>query len=135
MQGLRAAGFARNPVPAGRTDAGVHARMQVLVMRLVEQVKEVDVAARLNEKLPPDVGIALSRPAPPRFHPQWKARAKEYRYRLALKEWRVDFRAEGRALTVEAIATGYGPRDLATSTDPRVAVHRAFVARFGDGGC
>jgi tRNA (adenine37-N6)-methyltransferase len=56
-------------------------------------------------------------------------------YRLALKEWRVDFRVEGRAVTVDAIATGYRVRDLATSTDPRVAVHRAFVARFGDGRC
>jgi hypothetical protein len=34
-------------------------------------------------------------------------------------------------VTVDAIATGYRPRDLAASDDPKVAVHRAFVERFG----
>lgn len=117
MQGLRAAGFSRNPVPAGRTDAGVHARMQVLVMRVVEPVAPEDVAARLNAVLPEDVGICLSRPAPPRFHPQWKAAAKEYRYRLALKDlpvwapyaWRVE--VDPKAV-LEVLRGAVGTRDF-----------------------
>jgi len=49
-----------------------------------------------------------------------------------VKEWRVDFRVDGRAVTVDAIATGYRARDLAASPgDPTLAVHCAFVARFG----
>src|SRR5438552_1997826 len=95
---LRSAGFSRNPVPAGRTDLGVHARMQVLGMRVVEDVAPQDVAARLNAQLPKDVGIAASRAAPRKFHPQWQSEAKEYRYRLLLSDdarwapfaWRID---------------------------------------------
>jgi tRNA pseudouridine38-40 synthase len=95
---LRAAGFSRNPVPAGRTDLGVHARMQVLGMRLVEDATPDDLARRLNAQLPPSVGIALARYAPKKFHPQWQSRGKEYRYRLLLKDderwapyaWRID---------------------------------------------
>src|SRR5688572_6233230 len=102
MAALREAGFSRNPVPSGRTDLGVHARMQVLGMRVVEDVAPEDVAERLNAVLPPSVGIALSRPAPRKFHPQWQAQAKEYRYRLLLKDdpawapyaWRVDVGAD-----------------------------------------
>jgi tRNA pseudouridine38-40 synthase len=117
MQGLRDAGFSRNPVPAGRTDAGVHARMQVLVMRVVEPVAAEDVAARLNQKLPSDVGICLSKAAPPRFHPQWKASAKEYRYRLALKDvppwdpyaWRIDV---DPGAVLEVLRTAVGTRDF-----------------------
>lgn len=117
MQSLRAAGFERNPVPAGRTDAGVHARMQVLVMRVVEPVAPEDVAARLDAALPDDVGVCLSRPAPPRFHPQWKAAAKEYRYRLALADapawapyaWRVD--VDPRAV-LQVLGEAVGTRDF-----------------------
>jgi tRNA pseudouridine38-40 synthase len=117
MTGLRAAHFSRNPVPAGRTDAGVHARMQVLVMRVPEPVAAEDVAQRLDEVLPDDVGICLSRPAPPRFHPQWKAEAKEYRYRLALRDdaawasfsWRVDVEP---AAVLEVLRGAVGTRDF-----------------------
>jgi tRNA pseudouridine38-40 synthase len=117
MEGLRAAGLSRNPVPAGRTDAGVHARMQVLVMRVVEEIAAEDVAAVLTAKLPKDVGICLSRPARPRFHPQWKASAKEYRYRLALKDlaqwapyaWRVDVDPEA---VLEALQEAVGTKDF-----------------------
>jgi hypothetical protein len=51
-------------------------------------------------------------------------------YRLAIKDWRIDFRVDGRAVTVDAIVTGYRPRELANDDDPKLAAHRAFVARF-----
>ena len=110
---LRSAGFSRNPVPCGRTDLGVHARMQVLGMRLTEDVAPEDVAARLNAVLPADVGIALSREAPKKFHPQWQAKSKEYRYRLLLEDdgrwapfaWRADVEPE-RVLEVLQLAVG-----------------------------
>ncbi len=96
--GLRAAGFSRNPINAGRTDLGVHARMQVLSMRVVEGVPATEVAERLNAQLPEGVGIACSRPAATGFNAQWSATGKEYRYRLALEDrpgwgpfaWRVE---------------------------------------------
>jgi tRNA (adenine37-N6)-methyltransferase len=48
--------------------------------------------------------------------------------RLALKEWRVDFVAEGRRIVVTSVGTGYRPKQLATDAAPEV--HRAFSARF-----
>jgi tRNA-Thr(GGU) m(6)t(6)A37 methyltransferase TsaA len=48
--------------------------------------------------------------------------------RLALKEWRVDFATEGRALVVTSVRTGYRAKQLATDAVPEV--HRAFSARF-----
>jgi tRNA-Thr(GGU) m(6)t(6)A37 methyltransferase TsaA len=51
---------------------------------------------------------------------------------LAVKDWRVHFRDEGRAIVVERLATGWRARDLALGGDPAHALHRAFVARFGE---
>jgi tRNA-Thr(GGU) m(6)t(6)A37 methyltransferase TsaA len=48
--------------------------------------------------------------------------------RLAFKEWRVRFHAEGRSVVVERIVTGYRPREIATGAAP--AIHAAFVTRF-----
>lgn len=98
VDALRKAGFSRNPVAAGRTDLGVHARMQVLSLRVVEQVAPEEVAQRLNAVLPNTIGIACSREAAAKFHPQWKSAGKEYRYRLLLNDdterapfaWRID---------------------------------------------
>jgi tRNA pseudouridine38-40 synthase len=72
--------------------------MQVLSMRLVEKVGLDDVQRMVNEMLPEGVGIAMVRPAMPKFDATWKVEGKEYRYRLALKDvpgwekysWRVD---------------------------------------------
>jgi tRNA-Thr(GGU) m(6)t(6)A37 methyltransferase TsaA len=50
--------------------------------------------------------------------------------RLALKEWRVDFVAEGRRIVVTSVCTGYRAKQLAT--DAVSEVHRAFAARFPD---
>jgi tRNA-Thr(GGU) m(6)t(6)A37 methyltransferase TsaA len=47
---------------------------------------------------------------------------------LALKEWRVDFGAEGRRIVVTSVRTGYRAKQLATDAAPEV--HRAFFARF-----
>ena len=99
---LRAAGFDRNPVASGRTDLGVHARMQVLSLRVVEGVEAAQVASRLNAGLPSTVGIALGKEARPKFQAAWLATGKTYRYRLLLGNderwagaaWRVDVRPE-----------------------------------------
>jgi tRNA (adenine37-N6)-methyltransferase len=50
---------------------------------------------------------------------------------LAVKEWRARFSLVERTMTVHAIFSGYRPRELARGTDPKLGVHRAFVARFG----
>jgi tRNA-Thr(GGU) m(6)t(6)A37 methyltransferase TsaA len=56
--------------------------------------------------------------------------------RLAIKEWRVDFRVEGKAgaaspvqrIVVTGIASGYREKQLAS--DPALALHRDFLGRF-----
>jgi tRNA-Thr(GGU) m(6)t(6)A37 methyltransferase TsaA len=53
---------------------------------------------------------------------------------LAVKEWRVRFRANEGAeggVVVTAIHTGYRPRELALGDAPALDVPRAFVAAFG----
>jgi tRNA-Thr(GGU) m(6)t(6)A37 methyltransferase TsaA len=49
-------------------------------------------------------------------------------FRLAFKEWRVDFGVEGKSILVTALATGYRPKEIATDTS--LAVHRAFTVKF-----
>lgn len=116
-QALRSAGLSRNPVPSGRTDLGVHARMQVLSLRVVEGVSPEEVAPLVSAALPRSVGIALSRLAPPRFNAAWCASGKEYRYRLLLEDdarwapnaWRADVKVERLA---ELLAAAVGTRDF-----------------------
>ncbi len=56
-------------------------------------------------------------------------------FRLAVKSWRFDFVRDGeRHVTVTAIRSGYRPAQLFTTQadePPDLALHRAFVARFG----
>jgi tRNA pseudouridine38-40 synthase len=82
MRAFAAAGLARNPVVAGRTDKGVSARMQVLSARLERDVTPANAMERLAPHLPDDLGIVMVRPAPQGFHAAWSATSKEYRYRL-----------------------------------------------------
>lgn len=48
--------------------------------------------------------------------------------RLALKEWRVDFVAEGRRIVVSSVCSGYRAEQLATNAVP--GIHRRFSERF-----
>ena len=64
----------------------------------------------------------------PQPHAYRRIRPHGAGYRLALKEWRIDFAVDGRAITVRSVATGYRPRQLAT--DAALAIHRDFVAAF-----
>lgn len=139
---LRQAGFSRTPVAASRTDLGVHARMQVLSMRVVEDVELHDVAARLNAVLPPSVGVVMSRPVfHTSFHAAWSATGKTYRYRLALADdaawapwsWRTDVDAAGLR---EVLALVVGTHDFAAFHDASSArkprtIHRADVRQLG----
>src|SRR6476659_1009037 len=66
---------------AGRTDAGVHARGQVV--SLVADAAPGALVYGTNERLPEDVRVLAAAPAPPGFHARKHASAKEYRYRLS----------------------------------------------------
>jgi tRNA-Thr(GGU) m(6)t(6)A37 methyltransferase TsaA len=65
----------------------------------------------------------------PQPHAYRRIRRQGAGYRLALKEWRVDFTVDGQTITVRAIATGYRSSQLATDAAP--SLHREFLAAFG----
>ena len=50
---------------------------------------------------------------------------------IAVKDWRARFTAAERTITVIDFQTGHRARVLATSADPTLDAHRAFVAQFG----
>lgn len=68
---------------AARTDLGVSARMQVVLVKTAEPCDTASLKERMNEALAPHAGVAMIRPAHQTFQPQWHCSGKEYRYRLA----------------------------------------------------
>lgn len=72
---------------ASRTDAGVHARGQVLVLRVEESLPLETVQAALSSEWPSDLRIEAIEEAPPRFHPRWSATGKRYEYDLRRHQW------------------------------------------------
>ncbi len=82
---LAAAGVPASVMPSGRTDRGVHARMQVVSVRLPPGDSAEALAARLGPHLPEGLGLCAVRRPARAFHAQWSACGKEYRYRLQLE--------------------------------------------------
>ena len=65
---------------AGRTDAGVHARRQVIGFTYTGRLAEAELGRALDAILPRDVAVAGIRRAPAGFNPRYAARYREYRY-------------------------------------------------------
>ena len=67
---------------AGRTDAGVHARGQVVSFEPAGEVDVVRLQRAVNSMLAPEVVVADVRFAPSGFDARRSATAREYRYRI-----------------------------------------------------
>jgi tRNA pseudouridine38-40 synthase len=67
---------------AGRTDAGVHARGQVVSFRVADIVDVGRLQPTLNALLAPEVVVTKACGAPDGFHARHSATAREYRYRI-----------------------------------------------------
>jgi len=68
----------------------------------------------------------------PQPHPYRRIRKKDDgTLELAHKDLRIRFRLDKRDVTVLFVSTGYREKELFTSEEPRVAAHRALIARFG----
>jgi tRNA pseudouridine38-40 synthase len=67
---------------AGRTDAGVHARGQVVSFRAADVVDVGRLQAGLNAILAPEVVVTEARVVADAFHARHSATAREYRYRI-----------------------------------------------------
>ncbi len=69
----------------------------------------------------------------PQPHPYRRIKPDGAGFRLAVKDWRVRFRVDGREVTVEAVASGYRAAQLEAGGSAEVEVQRAFVERFPGG--
>ena len=75
-----------NPVlsVAGRTDAGVHARGQVVSFETPHEIDPERIRRTVNGILSPEVVVLSAQQAPEGFDARHSARAREYRYRIDL---------------------------------------------------
>jgi tRNA pseudouridine38-40 synthase len=133
---------------AGRTDAGVHARGQVIHFRTERQLPMIAYRAGLNRFLPDDVVIRHASEAPAGFHARHSAKGKWYRYSLYLMPVRSPLSARAAwhlrsPLNVEAMALAakdfLGRHDFAafrtSGCDARTTVRDIFACdlqREGD---
>jgi len=67
---------------AGRTDAGVHARGQVIAFSWSGAMAPDGLRRAIQALLPPDIGIGPLRRAPAGFHPRYAACFRAYRYTI-----------------------------------------------------
>jgi tRNA pseudouridine38-40 synthase len=67
-------------IGAGRTDAGVHARAQVVNFATAAPIPTSRLPAALNSCLPPDLTVWQAEEVPADFHARYAAQGKTYRY-------------------------------------------------------
>jgi tRNA pseudouridine38-40 synthase len=67
---------------AGRTDAGVHARGQVIAFTYTGRLRRVELQRAMAALLPPDIGLGRLLRVDPGFRPRYRAIQREYRYRI-----------------------------------------------------
>lgn len=79
-------------IAAGRTDAGVHARGQVVNFHCQNRLPVAQIQKALNHFLPEDVLVmAVDDDVPPDFHARFSAKSKTYSYRVYHSEQRPVF--------------------------------------------
>ncbi len=136
---------------AGRTDAGVHARNQIVHFDSPAVRSERAWTLGANSNLPPDVAVLWARPVGDDFHARFSARARRYRYtllnrpiRAALEArfvaWeRVPLDAEAMHRAAQALL---GENDFSAfrtaqcqANSPMRNVHEISVTRHGDRVC
>ena len=67
---------------SGRTDAGVHARMQTASFRAKTDLPAPELLRQLRARLPGDIGVLTLEETAPRFHARLSCRGKTYVYRV-----------------------------------------------------
>jgi tRNA pseudouridine38-40 synthase len=67
---------------SGRTDAGVHARGQVVGFYTRSTLKPEEIQRGLNSLLPPDIAVLQAEEMEPEFHARFSAASKVYEYRI-----------------------------------------------------
>ena len=143
----RLTGEAVRVLAAGRTDAGVHARGQVIAFRCDWRHESADLMRAMNALLPETIAVLDLEEAPDTFHPRYSARSREYRYFVHNRPVRSPLRSRfslhvPEPLDVEAMnraaAHIVGAHDFATFGDPPAGdvtvreVYRSEWLREGD---
>jgi tRNA pseudouridine38-40 synthase len=129
---------------AGRTDAGVHAREQVIAFDYPGRLPRAELERALATILPFDLGVHRLSRVEPGFRPRYRARYREYRYliwngsRSPLRErYALGVRERLDVAAMDAAAqefvgrhdfSAFGGRDR----QPVRSLHRVRVARRGD---
>ncbi|KMY52624.1 tRNA pseudouridine synthase A [Bacillus sp. FJAT-27231] len=67
---------------SGRTDAGVHARGQVIHFDTSLAIPDARWPSALNSRLPGDIAVKQAETVPDSFHARFSAVGKEYRYKI-----------------------------------------------------
>lgn len=148
---LEITGERRRFVPAGRTDAGVHARGQVAHVDTETVLEPPALERALNAVLPADVAVLEVRPVPERFHARHDAVSKLYAYRILNRPMPSPLAARftwhlRAPLDVRAMASGAGlvlgthdfsafrgaPGGPPEDENPRRSLDRLDVTRQGD---
>lgn len=78
---------------AGRTDAGVHARGQVVSLRPERALDPARLQRVVNAILAPEVVVIEARAVRPPFDARFSATARQYRYRIDVGPWPDPFSA------------------------------------------
>jgi tRNA pseudouridine38-40 synthase len=65
---------------AGRTDAGVHARKQVIAFTYSGRLGRPELGRALSALMPSDIGLGRLRTVDRGFRPRYRAKWREYRY-------------------------------------------------------
>lgn len=73
---------------SGRTDAGVHAQGQVANFHTDSKMKTEEIVRALNGNLPEDIVILSAQEVPEKFHAQFSAKRKTYRYTILNRQSR-----------------------------------------------
>lgn len=68
--------------PAGRTDAGVHARGQAVHFKTATQIPADRLPYALNTRLPPDISVYHAEEVPENWHARFSAKTKVYSYKI-----------------------------------------------------
>jgi tRNA pseudouridine38-40 synthase len=135
-------------VCAGRTDAGVHARCQVVHFDTNVQRSERGWTLGANSRLPASVAVRWAKPVATDFHARYGAHGRRYRYHILNRGVRPALEArfvawERRPLDVgtmhEAAQALVGEHDFSAfrtvacqARTPTRCVHRIRVARDGE---
>ena len=137
--------------PGGRTDAGVHARGQVLSFRTEARMPAEAISPAVNARLPGDIVAGAVRAASPGFDARRSARRRHYRYSVWNRDrpnlWlrRYSLQVAGalnETAMAEAAATLLGRHDFTSfighaaqqpqASSPVRTIERAQWSREGD---